>query len=115
MTKRKRVVIGGVGFMVALGLGVRFFDILEDDDVIDLKQNRGGDRAVVLVYGKKNGRCLNENEGIFRGRDLVNLGNMSRNGSCRSDVAVFSLKDSFSLTEDVLIWRDDGGDKLPVQ
>jgi hypothetical protein len=115
MTKKAKIlaVAGGASLVVMLGMVAGIFDIFEGDDFVDLDSNRGADRAVVLVYGKKNGRCLES--GVFRGKDLVNLGNMSRKGTCRSEVAVFSLKDSFHLEEGVQVWTDEGGDKVPIQ
>ncbi len=81
-------------------------------DIIDLDNNDGNDSAVTLLDGKRLLGCVNDEQG--RGTDIINKGNVLDEGSCRSEVSVFSDDDAFQLVENVTVWTDATGDRLPV-
>lgn len=81
-------------------------------DVIDLNNNDANDSAVTLLDGNRSFGCVDDEQG--RGSDIISKGNVLEPGSCRSEVSVFSDDDAFQLVEDVGVWTNNTGDKLPV-
>lgn len=80
-------------------------------DIIDIDNNAGNDKAVVLLDARSAG-CVNDQ--IYRGSDKIFVGNVLSAGTCNSEVAVFSDNDAVQLITPVTLWTDVVGDKLPV-
>ena len=82
-------------------------------DKIDLNNNTTNDDTVVLLDARNgNGVCLDDE--IKRGNDIINLGSILTNGSCNSEVAVFSDDNAMKLVTPVNSWTDPVTDILPV-
>lgn len=82
-------------------------------DKIDLNNNTGNDQAVVLLDARNgSGNCVNDQ--IWRGPDIINLGSVLTNGSCNSEVAVFSDDNAMKFLTPVNSWTNPTTDILPV-
>ena len=83
-----------------------------EHDHIDLHHNRGDDNAVLLLDGRRSSGCVNDE--IWRGNNIVNVGNVLSHGPCNSEVAVFSDDDAMQLIAPIRIWTDATGDRLTI-
>lgn len=81
-------------------------------DRIRLDNNASSDQAVVLLDANRIGGCVNDE--VRRGSGFIGVGSVRANGSCRSEVAVFSDDDAMRLVPNVNLWTDSLGDVLPV-
>lgn len=81
-------------------------------DRIDINNNASNDVAVELVDARRASGCVNDE--VRRGGDIIGMGSVLSNGTCRSEVAVFSDDDAMQLLENVQAWTDPLGDTLPV-
>ena len=81
-------------------------------DVIDLNNNASNDSAVTLLDGRRSTGCVDDEVG--RGNNIIPKGNVLSNGSCRSEVSVFSDDDAFQLVENVTVWTNGVPDTLRV-
>ncbi|HZI67004.1 MAG TPA: zinc-dependent metalloprotease family protein [Thermoanaerobaculia bacterium] len=81
-------------------------------DRIRLDNNASSDQAVVLLDANRTGGCVNDE--IRRGSGLIGVGSVIANGTCRSEVAVFSDDDAMRLVPNVNVWTNSLGDLLPV-
>jgi hypothetical protein len=81
-------------------------------DRIALSQNASSDNAVVFLDARRSGGCVNDE--VNRGAALVPLGSVLSNDNCRSEAAVFSDDDAVQLVENVTVWTNALGDRLPI-
>lgn len=82
-----------------LRYNLRYCSSHESDNIV-LQNNAGSDRAVILIDGRKQtlltfGACKDDME--QGGTTIVNVGQLLRRRSCRSEVAVFSDDDQMVL------------------
>lgn len=82
-------------------------------DRIDLNNNTSDDRAVVLLDAR-NGAGVCVDDQIFRGSDIINVASVLTNGTCNSEVAVFSDDNAMEFLTPVNIWTDPMTDILRV-
>jgi hypothetical protein len=85
---------------------------LPQGDRIDLNNNASNDQAVVLVDARRATGCVNDE--VRRGNNVIAVGELLSNQTCRSEVAVFSDDDSMRFPTNVNAWTNNTGDLLPV-
>src|SRR5438552_3270632 len=70
-------------------------------DVIEIRNNATGHNTIVWLDGRRSS-CVNDE--VWRGPGAIPVGNVLSNGSCRSEVAVFSNGSAMQLIEGVTAW-----------
>lgn len=85
-------------------------------DMISLQNNAGFDRGVAMIDGRRDSGCVNDefSRGSKLASSTVNVGNLLTNGTCHSEVAMFSKDDAMQLITNVTAWNDSIGQVLPV-
>lgn len=82
------------------------------EDKIDLNNNTANDSAWVLVDGRRTTGCRDDE--IYRTDDVRRVGNLLTNGTCNSEVFVFSDNNAMAMVSPVTVWTNAAGDILPV-
>ncbi len=80
-------------------------------DILRITSNRDGDSVVAMIdYRETRGpdRCVNDQ--INRTVNEENMGNILTNGSCNSEVSVFSDNNAMAFDESVTTWTNNIGD-----
>ncbi len=78
------------------------------EDEIDLDLNNGPDNAVLFVDANDSTTCFDDQ--IYRGQDIIGVGNLHSPGTCNADIIVFSDGDAVQLFENVSVWTSNTGD-----
>lgn len=73
-------------------------------DWVALANNADNDDAVILLDGQRTTGCANDE--IWRGRTIVDVGDVRARGSCNDEVAIFSTGDAFQLLAPAPLWTD---------
>jgi hypothetical protein len=81
-------------------------------DVVRIDNNVSNDNGIVLLDARRTSGCANDE--VWRGAGSISIGNALSNGTCRSEVAVFSNHNAMQLVPNVTTWTDAVGDLLPV-
>jgi len=83
------------------------------EDEIRLRNQTGSDKASVLIDGRRDTGCSNDE--IFRGRLTVSVGNILSNQGCIPEVAVFSQSNAMQLVSPLNVWTNQNTDTLDVR
>jgi len=82
-------------------------------DKIDVNNNTTNDSTVTLLDARSgSGACLDDT--VWRGNDIINVGSVRTNGSCNSEIAVFSDDNAMLMLTPVNSWTDPLGDTVPA-
>ena len=81
-------------------------------DRITLNSNTGGDSAVILLDARRPQGCVNDE--VQRTDRTAFVSNVLSNGSCNSEVAVFSDDNAMTIESPVRVWTDPLGDLLKI-
>lgn len=73
-------------------------------DWVALLNNAGNDDAVVLVDGQRTWHCADDE--VWRGRSLIDVGDIRAQGSCNDEMAVFSTGDAFQFLSPAPGWTN---------
>lgn len=80
-------------------------------DKIDLNNNDASDDTVVMMDSRRSSGC--ENDEIYRGDDIINVGSVLSPGTCNNEIAVFSDDDAMQLITPTA-WTNSLGDTQTV-
>ncbi|SHG49100.1 hypothetical protein SAMN04488109_0501 [Chryseolinea serpens] len=87
----------------------RWYPPLGTNDKIDIDANVSNDNAIVLVDARDaSSTCLDD--AVFRGSDIVGVGNLLTNAPCQSEVSIFSDDNAMEFHENVTTWTNAAGD-----
>lgn len=81
---------------------------LQISDRIRVTNNTGADSTVILADYRKSAGC--QNDVIHRTAGTVGIGNALTNGTCNSEVSVFSDDNAMSFQTNVGTWTNASGD-----
>jgi hypothetical protein len=81
-------------------------------DWVAIRNNTGNDNAVVLVDGRRTTGCADDE--LFRGRNLIDVGDLRSMGNCNEEVTVFSVGHAVELYTANTVWTDSLRDYIPV-
>ncbi len=81
-------------------------------DRLRLDNNAGANASVALLDARRSSGCVNDQP--FHLTSVRDVGSVSSNGSCNSEVAVFSPDDAMQLRTNVNTWTSILGDVTPV-
>jgi hypothetical protein len=76
--------------------------------MIRLTNNTGADNVVIMADLRDSSGCRNDN--IYRTTTEVGIGNALTNGTCNSEVSVFSDNNAMSFQPGVTTWTNSPGD-----
>lgn len=73
-------------------------------DWVALQNNTGNDDAVVLLDGQRTWYCADDE--VWRGKRIIDVGDVRARGSCNEEVVVFSQDDAMQLVARNVVWTD---------
>lgn len=80
-------------------------------DSVSLFNNSHGDNAVILLDVRRS-VCVNDE--MWRTSDVRDIGNVLQPGNCSTEALVFSRGNTMKFLEQVDVWTDSPGNKLPL-
>jgi len=83
------------------------------EDEIRLLNKIGSDQATVLVDGRRDTGCSNDE--VFSGRFTLLVGNILSNQGCIPEVAVFAQNNAMQIVSPLNVWTNQNTDRLDVR
>jgi hypothetical protein len=108
------VVVNEYTLEFILGRCYPYNAIHRPQDRVDLDNNTGADRAIVMLTGRRSTGCIGVDREFQNTENIIYIGNMLSNDPCTAESVVFSDDDAMEIISPTTTWTDYRGDELEV-